>query len=68
MAKKENLSYQAAMTELENIMKSLEAGQLDVDDMVKQVQRASELISFCQQKLSKTEEAIAAIFQEDNEA
>lgn len=55
MAKKENLSYQAAMTELESIMKLLEAGQLDVDDMVKQVQRASELISFCQQKLSKTE-------------
>ena len=41
MAKKENLSYQAAMTELESIMKLLEAGQLDVDDMVKQVQRAS---------------------------
>ncbi|MBQ2446839.1 MAG: exodeoxyribonuclease VII small subunit [Bacteroidales bacterium] len=68
MAKKENLSYQAAMTELESIMKLLEAGQLDVDDMVKQVQRASELISFCQQKLSKTEEAIAAIFKEDNES
>ena len=68
MAKKENLSYQAAMTELESIMKLLEAGQLDVDDMVKQVQRASELISFCQQKLSKTEEALAAIFKEDNEA
>lgn len=64
MAKKESLSYQAAMAELEEIMKSLESGQPDVDDMVKQVQRASELIAFCQQKLTKTEAAIEAIFKE----
>lgn len=67
MAKKETLSYQAAMAELEAIMKSLESGQPDVDDMVKQVQRASELIAFCQQKLTKTEAAIEAIFK-DKEA
>lgn len=64
MAKKETLSYQAAMAELEAIMKSLESGQPDVDDMVKQVQRASELIAFCQQKLTKTEAAIEAIFKD----
>ena len=67
MAKKENMTYKAAMTELESIMKILESGQPDVDDMVKHVQRASELIAFCQQKLTKTEEAIDAIFKEKEE-
>lgn len=67
MAKKENMTYKAAMTELESMMKILESGQPDVDDMVKHVQRASELIAFCQQKLTKTEEAIDAIFKEKEE-
>ena len=67
MAKKETLTYQAAMSELEAIMQSLETARPDVDEMVKQVQRASELIAFCQQKLTQTEAAIEAIFKEDNE-
>ena len=67
MAKKETLTYQAAMSELEAIMQSLETARPDVDEMVKQVQRASELIAFCQQKLTQTEAAIEAIFKDDNE-
>lgn len=67
MAKKETLTYQTAMSELEAIMQSLETARPDVDEMVKQVQRASELIAFCQQKLTQTEAAIEAIFKEDNE-
>ncbi len=66
MAKKETMTYQAAMAELELIMRALETGQLDIDDMVKQVQHASELIAFCQRKLSKTEAAIEAIFKEED--
>lgn len=65
MAKKETMKYEVAMAELQGIMSKLEAGQLDVDDMVKQVQRATELISFCQQKLTQTQEAIETIFKEE---
>lgn len=63
MAKKTISSYAEAMAELETIMQALQNGQLDVDDMVKQVQRASELIAFCQKKLTQTQTSLQEVLK-----
>lgn len=63
MAKKE-FSFSEAVTEIENILKQIESGELDVDKLSLEVKRASELIRQCQKKLRTTEEEINSIFKD----
>ena len=60
MAKKE-LTYQSALDELETILSKMESNELEIDKLSSQVQRASELISFCKTKLKKTEQEVEAV-------
>ena len=63
MAKKE-FSFSDAVIEIENILKQIESGDLDIDKLSVEVKRASELIRQCQKKLRTTEEEINNIFRE----
>jgi exodeoxyribonuclease VII small subunit len=63
MAKKE-FSFSEAVTEIEDILKQIESGELDVDKLSVEVKRASELIRQCQKKLRTTEEEINSIFKD----
>jgi exodeoxyribonuclease VII small subunit len=63
MAKKE-FSFSEAVNEIENILKQIESGDLDVDKLSVEVKRASELIRQCQKKLRTTEEEINSIFKD----
>jgi exodeoxyribonuclease VII small subunit len=63
MAKKE-FSFSEAVTEIEDILKKIESGELDVDKLTGEVKRAAELIRNCQKKLHSTEEEINAVFRE----
>ena len=63
MAKKE-FSFNEAVIEIENILKNIESGDLDVDKLSVEVKRASELIKQCQKKLRSTEEEINSIFKD----
>ncbi len=63
MAKKE-FSFSEAVIEIEEILKQIESGDLDVDKLSVEVKRASELIRQCQKKLRTTEEEINSIFKE----
>lgn len=49
------LSYKDALSELKEIIETIEAAEPDVDDMSRMVKRATELILFCKEKLTKTE-------------
>jgi len=62
MAKKE-FSFNEAVIEIEDILKNIESGDLDVDRLSVEVKRASELIKQCQKKLRSTEEEINSIFK-----
>jgi exodeoxyribonuclease VII small subunit len=62
MAKKE-FSFSEAVVEIEEILKQIESGELDVDKLSVEVKRASELIRQCQKKLKTTEEEINDIFK-----
>jgi len=63
MAKKE-FSFTEAVIEIEDILKQIESGELDIDKLSVEVKRASELIRQCQKKLRTTEEEINSIFRE----
>jgi exodeoxyribonuclease VII small subunit len=63
MAKKE-FSFSEAVVEIEDILKKIENGELDVDRLSVEVKRASELIRQCQKKLRTTEEEINSIFKD----
>jgi len=60
MAKKSFL-YKNAVSEIEEIMTKLENNEFDLDDLSKNVKKASELIEKCKDKLHKTEEEIESI-------
>ncbi len=63
MAKKE-LSYEEAMTEVESILGRIQREEISVEELAKEVKRATELIAQCKQRLLKTEEEVAKITAE----
>lgn len=65
MAKK-NLTYSAAIEEIEEILSKMENEEVDIDNLSIQVKRVNELIIYCKDKLTKTEEEVDKIFNELN--
>lgn len=63
MAKKD-FSFNDAVNDIEDILRNIETGELDVDKLSAEVKRASELIKLCQKKLRSTEDEINSIFRE----
>ncbi len=57
----EELNYQKAMDELQEISRAIENETIPLDDLAKKVKRASELITFCRQKLRNTEDEVNKI-------
>lgn len=54
----ENLTYESAYQELEQIYNQINNEQVSIDDLATKVKRAAFLISFCQDKLRSTESEI----------
>ena len=44
---KEEMKYEAAMAELQSIVRKMENDELDIDQMAEQLKRAQELIKLC---------------------
>jgi exodeoxyribonuclease VII small subunit len=63
MTKKE-FSFNDSVLRIEEILKNIESGDLDIDKLSAEVKHASELIKQCQKKLRTTEEEINSIFKE----
>lgn len=63
MAQKK-ISYNEAISEIEQILSKIESGDLNVDDLTKEVKRASFLLKTCQQKLKTTEKEVNKILDE----
>lgn len=60
---KENLTYTQAMTELEKIVAQLEDNSLDIDQLSAKVKRAQQLITFCRERLTQTDEEVKKLLQ-----
>jgi len=65
--KKENLSYESALIELQEIVKNLENREVKIDELSQTVTRAKQLVDFCRDKLSKTEDEINKIIRPNDE-
>ena len=61
---KEEIKYEAAFAELQSIVNKMENDELDIDQLSEQLKRAQELIKFCKDKLTKTDEEIKKILAE----
>lgn len=55
MEQQREMTYAEALAELESILGGFESGKADIDTLAAQVARATELIKFCRQRLSKVE-------------
>ncbi|MGN0068389.1 MAG: exodeoxyribonuclease VII small subunit [Prevotella sp.] len=58
MAANKEFKYEEAVRQLEEIVKSMESGEMDVDSLSEQLKTAKSLIRQCKDKLTKTEKEI----------
>jgi len=61
---KNNLTYEQALSRIEEIIGKIEAEELNVDELAKHVKEASDLLKFCKSRLFETEEEIEKILKE----
>jgi exodeoxyribonuclease VII small subunit len=61
------LTYNEAISEIEEILEKIENEQLDVDELAEKVKRVSVLLKFCKEKLHKTNEQVEQILKEMEE-
>ncbi len=59
-----NMTYEQAFDELKNIAAEIEDETVSVDVLAEKVKRASELITFCQNKLRSTESEVNKIIKQ----
>ena len=64
---KEEQKDEAACAELQEIVRKMESGQFDIDELAAQLKTAQRLIKFCKDKLTKTEAEIRKIQSETTE-
>lgn len=62
----EELKYEEALAQLETIVRKMEANEYDIDELAAQLKTAQQLIKFCKDKLTKTEEELQKINAEAN--
>jgi len=58
------ITYKEAFAELQEIVKSLEIGEIEIDELSEKVKRAGFLIKFCKEILISTEEDVKSILKE----
>ena len=57
----EEIKYEEALTQLEAIVRKMEQNEYDIDELATQLKTAQRLITFCKDKLTKTEEELQKI-------
>ncbi len=63
----EGLTYSAALDELREIHARLSAEDVDVDELLTDVQRASELLEFCQTRITAVGEQLEEVLEDFGE-
>ena len=58
MKKEAEIKYEDAVSEIEQIARDMDNGNLDIDQLGEKLKRAQTLIDYCKAKLTKTEEDI----------
>ena len=61
---KDEMKYEQAVRELEQIVERMENDELDIDQLSEQLKRAKTLVKLCKDKLTKTDAEIKAVLEE----
>ena len=59
----EELSFGAAIEELESILRSVEDDGVDIDELAEELKRAAELLEICRAKIRRAEVEVSQIVQ-----
>lgn len=59
------MKYDKAVSELEEIVDKMERDELDIDQLSEQLKRAKVLVKLCKDKLTKTDEEIKKLLSEE---
>lgn len=57
-------TYREAITEVEEILTSIENDELDVDELADKVKKVTQLLKFCKDKLYKTQEEVENVLKD----
>ena len=49
------MKYEEALAQLETIVRKMESNEYDIDELAAQLKTAQQLITFCKDKLTKTD-------------
>lgn len=63
----EELNFEESLEKLEEIVSKLENGDVPLDDAIDEFNNAMQLVKICENKLSKAEESIAKIVQDNGQ-
>lgn len=58
------VTYNEAISEIEEILEKIENEELDVDELAEKVKRVSTLLKICKDKLQNTNEQVEQILKE----
>ena len=59
------MKYEEALQQLETIVRKMEAGEYDIDELSEQLKQAQILIKLCKDKLTKTDAEIKKILDKE---
>lgn len=62
-----NKTFEEAMNELEEIVKKLEQGEVQLEEAIELYKKGMELSHFCHEKLQNAEKQLISIVNEDGE-
>ena len=64
----DNLTYEKALAELEQILRAMQSDQCDIDKLASMTKRATELLAACRSKLTATESELREILDSMDQA
>lgn len=61
----EQMKYEEAVRQLEEIVKRLENNEMDIDELSTELAKAQQLIKLCKDKLTKTDDEIKKMLEKE---
>ena len=63
----EKINFEKSLTELEEIVKKLEGGNISLDEMLKYFEQGTKLVADCNKVLNETEAKLNILMKKDGE-
>lgn len=62
------MKYEEAISELDEIVRKVESGALDIDQLTATLKRAKKLVAFCRDTLYKTDAEVKALLDDEEKS